>query len=152
MPYFLLFQITLYDTAGMERFEATVPPTYFRNAKAVILVYAINDQESINNIIHWAESLAPQRLGDMSQKLIRALVGNKVDLEDERVVQKKRGSDTAELCEIDKEMFFEVSAKTGMGVNEMFAAVAQMIKQPGGSRGTATTSLSMPQEKKCCNS
>lgn len=148
----LLFQITLYDTAGMERFEATVPPTYFRNAKAVILVYAINDQESINNIIHWAESLAPQRLGDMSQKLIRALVGNKIDLEDERVVQKKRGSDTAELCEIDKEMFFEVSAKTGMGVNEMFAAVAQMIKQPGGSRGTATTSLPKPQEKKCCNS
>ena len=137
----------------MERFEATVPPTYFRNAKAVIFVYAINDQESINNIIHWAESLAPQRLGDMSQKLIRALVGNKIDLpEEERLVQKKRGSDTAELCEIDKEMFFEVSAKTGKGVNEMFAAVAQMIKQLGGNRATATASLPQPQEKKCCTS
>ena len=151
--YFLLFQITLYDTAGMERFEATVPPTYFRNAKAVIFVYAINDQESINNIIHWSESLAPQRLGDMSQKLIRALVANKIDLPgEERVVTKKRGSDTAENCDIGKEMFFEVSAKTGEGVNEMFAAVAQMIKQPVGSRATATASLPQPQEKKCCSS
>ena len=87
----------------------------------------------------------------MSQTIIRALVGNKIDLEEARVVQKKRGSDTAELCEIDKEMFFEVSAKTGEGINEMFAAVAQMIKQPGGSRATAT-SLPKPQEKKCCNS
>ena len=137
----------------MERFEATVPPTYFRNAKAVIFVYAINDQESINNIIHWSESLAPQRLGDMSQKLIRALVANKIDLPgEERVVTKKSGSDTAENCDIGKEMFFEVSAKTGEGVNEMFAAVAQMIKQPVGSRATATASLPQPQEKMCCTS
>ena len=122
----------------MERFEATVPPTYFRNAKAVIFVYSINDQESMNNIIHWTESVAPQRLGDMSQKLIRALVANKIDLpEEERVVTKKRGSDTAENCDIGKEMFFEVSAKTGEGVNEMFAAVAQIIKQPGGEQGNS---------------
>ena len=96
----------------MERFEATVPPTYFRNAKAVIVVYAINDQESINNIIHWSQSLAPQWLGDMSQKLIQALVANKIDLpEEERVVTKKKGSETAENCDIDKEIFWGVSKK-----------------------------------------
>ena len=73
----------------------------------MIFVYAINDQESINNIIHWSQSLAPQWLGDMSQKLIQALVANKIDLpEEERVVTKKKGSETAENCDIDKEMFF----------------------------------------------
>ena len=81
----------------MERFEATVPPTYFRNAKAVIFVYAINDQESINNIIHWSQSL--------------------------------------------------VSAKSGEGVNEMFAAVVQMIKQPGGSREQLQPHSPSPGEK-----
>ena len=104
----------------MERFEATVPPTYFRNARAVIFVYAVNNQESIDNIIHWTESVSYQRLGDMSQTLIRALVANKIDLEDERIVEKERGLNTAERCEIDKEMYFEVSAKSGEGVDEMF--------------------------------
>ena len=137
----------------MERFEATVPPTYFRNAKAVVFVYAVNNQESIDNIIHWAESVSYQRLGDMSQRLIRALVANKIDLEeDERIVEKKRGLNTAEVCEIDKEMYFEVSAKSGEGVDEMFAAVARMIKRPA-SKG-ATTYLSESRETKssCCSS
>ena len=135
----------------MERFEATVPPTYFRNARAVIFVYAVNNQESIDNIIHWTESVSYQRLGDMSQTLIRALVANKIDLEDERIVEKERGLNTAERCEIDKEMYFEVSAKSGEGVDEMFNSVARMIKQPA-SKG-ATTYLSESQENKrsCCS-
>jgi len=135
----------------MERFEATVPPTYFRNARAVIFVYAVNNQESIDNIIHWTESVSYQRLGDMSQTLIRALVANKIDLEDERIVEKERGLNTAERCEIDKEMYFEVSAKSGKGVDEMFNSVARMIKRPA-SKG-ATTYLSESQENKrpCCS-
>ena len=138
----------------MERYEATVPPTYFRNAKAVILVYAINNTESIDNIIHWAESMSFQRLGNTSQSLVRALVANKLDLDDlePRQVQKSRGKNTAEACEISEDMFFEVSAKTGEGVDEMFAAIARRIKGPGEQekRGTATLSSTRAEKPRCC--
>ena len=145
-------QITLYDTAGMERFEATVPPTYFRNAKAVILVYAINNAESIGNITHWAESMSYQRLGSTSQSLVRALVGNKLDLDElgARQVMRNRGENTAENCEISEDMFFEVSAKTGQGVDEMFAAVARRIKGSGVQGSGMTAMLNTEGKKSCC--
>ena len=144
--------MTLYDTAGMERFEATVPPTYFRNAKAVILVYAINNAESIGNITNWADSMSYQRLGSASQSLVRALVGNKLDLDGSggRQVMRTRGENTAENCEISHDMFFEVSAKTGQGVDEMFAAVARQIKGSGGQGNRVTAKLNAERKKPCC--
>lgn len=128
---FHLLQITLFDTAGMERFDSTVPPTYFRNAKAVIFVYAIDNQESIDNIPHWNESVSFQRLGIHSQKLVKALVANKVDLDGEREVTTRRGQDTADTCEISRELFFELSASTGEGVDDMFTKIALDIHGTG---------------------
>ncbi len=126
----------------MERFEATVPPTYFRNARAAILVYAIDNQESINNITHWGESMSTQRLGKTD--MFRVLVGNKSDLQ--REVRAQRGRDTADACDIDKTLFFEVSAKTGEGVEEMFTAVAKRMNQRPGSQ---KRSLPRQQDRPC---
>ena len=111
----------------MERYEGTVPPSYFRHAMAVIFVYAIDNQESIDNIMHWADSVSPQRLEFVGThgEIIRLLVGNKSDLEDDRQVSAKRGKDTAENLEIGSENFFEVSAKTGAGCDELFQVIAR---------------------------
>lgn len=121
-------QITLYDTAGMERFEGTVPPTYFRNAFAVIFVYAINSQESINNIASWADSISYQRIGDTSKTIVKALVGNKTDLENDREVSTTRSKATAEQAEIKEHLVFEVSALSGDGVDRMFSTIAKELK------------------------
>ena len=130
----------------MERFEGTVPPTYFRNARAVIIVYAIDNRDSIDNIPHWAESMSIQRLGNMSMELIKVLVGNKLDLDKEgsggRAVSKQRGFDTADVCDIDKDMVFEVSAMTGEGVDAMFNTLARKLIQ----QGVSQTKSPLPQE------
>ncbi len=66
----------------MERFEGTIPPTYFRSARAVIFVYSIISADTINNIESWTESVSPQRLefvGNMGE-IIRVIVGNKVSV------------------------------------------------------------------------
>ncbi len=125
----------------MERFEATVPPTYFRNARAAILVYSIDNRESIDNITHWAESMSVQRLGNAV--MIRALVGNKVDLTDSRDVKTKRGTDTADACDIDKDLVFEVSAKSGEGVQAMFDTIARKMNKLERNRSRST----MPQKE-----
>ncbi len=142
----------LYDTAGMERFEGTIPPTYFRSAKVVIFVYSITNEESISSIVNWAESVSPQRLefvGNMG-RIIRVLVGNKVDLEEEREVTKRRGEETAnnyEMGEMGEDLFFEISALEGTGFDEMFETIARHIRKEGGQdrQNTATLSLPNPQ-------
>lgn len=128
----------------MERFEATVPPTYFRNARAAILVYAIDNRESIDNITHWAESMSVQRLG--TTDMLRVLVGNKADLTD-REITTKRGRDTCDTCEIDQSLFFEVSAKTGEGVDSMFDTIALKLNQLKKSKGR--TSMPKSEDSKC---
>jgi GTPase SAR1 family protein len=45
------------------------------------------------------------------------LVGNKVDLEEERVVSKEEGEEMAKRC---KSGFIEASAKNNINVNEAF--------------------------------
>ena len=134
----------------MERFSSTIPPTYFRKAKAVIFVYAIDSQESIDNITHWTENISPQRLGNEGGNMVQVLVGNKCDLpDDERIVTRKRGEDSADNCEIDRDLFFEVSAKTGESVDAMFNLIAKRLRSDG--RGSEHPPLPPPQSGGCCS-
>ena len=143
----LLLQLNLYDTAGMERYEGTVPPSYFRQAKAVIFVYSITNTESIDNIMHWSDSVSPQRLQFVGTniEILRLLVGNKSDLDDDRQVSTKRGTDTAENLEIAPENFFEISAKTGDGFDKLFKVIAHKFVSSGDKGGEAKKAF--PDEK-----
>lgn len=151
----LFLQMTLFDTAGMERFEGTLPPTYFRNAFSVIFVYAINNSESISSIPSWADSVSVQHIGEQGKNIIKALVGNKCDLEDEREVNKMRAKETAQRSEIGEKMVFEISAKTGDGVEEMFAAIAREFKSRQGKKpepsGGAFPKEQTGSGRKCCS-
>lgn len=143
----MILQLTLYDTAGMERFEGTIPPTYFRAAKAVIFVYSVTEPDSINDIESWMDSVSPQRMEYMGNKpaeIIRFLVGNKIDLEGEleRTVDTDRGAQVAENCEIERSHFFEISALNGDGFEEMFENIVREIWKGEESKPSATVSLS----------
>ena len=144
---FMILQVTLYDTAGMERYEGTVPPSYFRQAKAVVFVYSITNTESIDNIMHWSDSVSPQRLQFVGTniEILRVLVGNKSDLEDDRQVSTKRGKDTAETLEMAPENFFEISAKSGAGFDKLFETIARKLASSGDTGGGAKRAF--PDEK-----
>lgn len=128
----------------MERFEGTIPPTYFRSAKVVIFVYSIAD-DTIDDISSWTDSVTPQRLGGMDD-LIRVLVGNKVDLEGEREVTTDRGKEVAKILDIDMNMFFEISALEGIGFDEMFEDIVRKIREDA-NKGKLQTTLSLDTEK-----
>ena len=121
--------MTLFDTAGVERHTQTMLPTYFRKAKAIILVYSIDNVESFDDIgSNWMDNSMNAGIGAHI-----ALVGNKVDLdqsdegESKRVISRQRAMQYADSNDIDKKMVFEVSAKTGQGIQEMFDAVAHKV-------------------------
>ena len=144
--------MTLFDTAGMERFEGTLPPTYFRNAFSVIFMYAINNSESISSIPLWADSVSVQHIGDQGKNIIKALVGNKSDLDDEREVNTMRAKETAQRSEIQDDMVFEISAKSGEGVEEMFAKIAKAFQARAKKSEQGTFPQEQPKPKKqCCS-
>ena len=131
--------MTLFDTAGMERYTSTVPPTYFRNAKQILMVYSIDNPDSISDVIMWAENFSLARLGESSNQMTPILVGNKSDLEDSRDISVQRVQETARLCGISEEDVFEISTSTGEGFEEMFDKLAlKMAKSENGFKRQKT--------------
>ena len=86
---------------------------YIRDANIIIVVYDISNKDSFTHTEHWVNETKDLKREDA----IFVLVGNKIDLEDKRAVTKKEGEDFA----IEKGfLFYEVSAKTGEQVAELF--------------------------------
>ena len=113
--------MTLFDTAGIERHMSTIPPTYFRWSKVVMLVYSIDDSDTFDSLTGWSENAISARVGG---ETLFVLVGNKLDLASERKVQKSRAVTYASNIDIDSDMVFEVSALSGEGMEHMFNTIA----------------------------
>jgi Ras-related protein Rab-5C len=109
----------IWDTAGQERYKS-LAPMYYRNANAAIVVYDITHEASLERAKSWIKELQRQA----NQDIVIALAGNKVDLEAERKVSK----DTAQAFANEEGLlFFEVSAKTGEGVKNIFQSIAEKL-------------------------
>ena len=71
----------LWDTAGQERFKSLIPG-YLRDSHGIILVYDVTNRESFDNLSGWIDYVKEHRGDDVTTFVI----GNKTDLEEERVV------------------------------------------------------------------
>jgi Ras-related protein Rab-6A len=91
--------LVLYDTAGQEKFRS--------------LIYDITSKDSFESIPKWFSDI----LNVKNDEAIFALVGNKIDLNDKRVVSFEEGKKLANEKNI---IFEEVSAKDGQNFNELF--------------------------------
>ena len=85
------------------------------------MVYAINSKESFNNIEMWLRELRTHSNPDAKVFLI----GNKIDLENERIVTKEQGE---QFCKENKiNGFMEASAKTGVNTKNIFIKAAETL-------------------------
>ena len=89
--------------------------------KGIILVYSIDNEYTFNNIKNWINSINDYI--DISKTSI-ILVGNKKDLENERIISEEEGRKIAEDYNFK---FYETSAKTGENVNEIFQKLFEII-------------------------
>ena len=53
---FLLYILSLRDTAGQERFH-TITTSYYRGAMGIMLVYDITNQKTFDNISKWLANI-----------------------------------------------------------------------------------------------
>ena len=113
--------MTLFDTGNIETHNPGVINTYFRKSKVVIFVYDITDMDSFDYLSHWGNQSSE------SKDIITVLVGNKVDLEEEREVSETRIIQFTHNFDIPENLIFEVSAKTGQGVERMYEEIAKVM-------------------------
>lgn len=112
-------KLQIWDTAGQERFRS-VTRSYYRGAAGCILVYDITSRESYNHLSTWlndARALA-------TSELAIVLVGNKIDLQEDREVTFLEASRFAQENDL---IFLETSAKSGENVDEVFMKCAKTI-------------------------
>ena len=118
--HFLLIQFKIWDSAGQERFKS-LTSGYFRNADAAILVYSIDNEESFDGLHLWTREL--DKCG--KDNLVKVIVGNKSDLEENRVVSTQ--SAVAFAMADDASAALECSAKENDKIELLFEELARKL-------------------------
>lgn len=111
--------LQLWDTAGQDRYAA-VTKQFFKGAHAIILVYSIIDLHTFDKVQDWISQI-DQSIGN---NIVKVLVGNKSDLEEERKVLKEEGE---KLAQENSFKFFESSAFMNQNIQEVFDYTAHEL-------------------------
>ena len=112
-------KVSIYDTAGQERFKNIVKH-YYKGANGVLLIYDITKRDTFEKLEFWLEDLKEN--SDNLNNLFIYLIGNKNDLEERREVDFEEANKFAKEKNIP---YIEVSAKTGNNIKKLFD---EMIK------------------------
>ena len=116
-----IFRIQIWDTAGQENFRS-ITRAYYKNSVCAIVTYDITNRNSFENVQDWIDEVKSQT----PKEILLVLVGNKIDLENERVVSFDEGK---KLSKNNDMLFFETSAKNGNGINDVFLNSCREIYQ-----------------------
>ncbi|XP_075758436.1 ras-related protein Rab-3D [Pelodiscus sinensis] len=146
-------KLQIWDTAGQERYR-TITTAYYRGAMGFLLMYDIANQDSFSAVQDWATQIKTYSW-DNAQVI---LVGNKCDLEDERVVATEDGRRLADELGFE---FFEASAKDNINVKQVFERLVDIICEKmnesldasptlvGNSKNGTLTETPPPQSGSC---
>ncbi|KAJ6230759.1 ras-related protein rab11 [Anaeramoeba flamelloides] len=105
----------VWDTAGQEKYRA-ITNTFYRGAKGALLVYSVTERQSFINLKNWLTELRENSPKDITVMLI----GNKIDLADNREVLTHEGTNFAEENNLN---FIETSAKDATNVEYAFLSI-----------------------------
>ena len=109
-------KVSIYDTAGQERFQNIVKH-YYKGANGVLLIYDITKRDTFKNLDFWIKDLEDN--SDIDNLFIY-LIGNKNDMENKREVSWVEASNYAKEKKLP---YIEVSAKTGNNIQKLFDEV-----------------------------
>ena len=96
-----IIKLQIWDTCGQEIYRSLIT-NFYRNSSLAVIVYSIDKKTSFKDIDLWLKELRLYSSPDI--KII--LIGNKSDLEDDRIMS-----------------FYETSAKTGDNVKKLFEEI-----------------------------
>ena len=115
-----VLKLQIWDTCGQEVYKSLIS-NFYRNSSLALILYAINNRDSFQHAETWLNDLKNQ-----ANPNVRVfLVGNKSDLENERVVTKEEGEKFKEEKKLDR--FIETSAKTGENARSALLEAAKLL-------------------------
>ena len=150
------FNIEFYDTAGQERFRS-ITASYYKNSHGLILLYDITNRQSFENYETWLDSIK-ENLGKAENKenakkrYSVILLGNKIDLEDRRVVSSDEAIEVCKNnnvgwggeCSIKEMTNEELNDK----FNELIKQVYKDIGDPGLNKAMTAKKISNAEKVK----
>ncbi len=111
--------LMFWDVAGQPQFYMLHRP-YFNGADGMLLVFDITRSSTFSNINNWYNSAVKYGLSGIP----RILIGNKIDLKDERKIILPMAEHLSEKLNAP---YFETSALTGETVKDVFQKIAELV-------------------------
>ena len=148
-----VFKIEIWDTAGQERYKS-ITAAYYKGAKGGLVVYDVTSKTSFDNVDNWVSEIKEKASTDMKTMMI----GNKIDLKDERQVSTEEALEKAKLLELPlmeasaldstnvKQAFYDLLKEMYKEVKKTIDVVEQAEKQNEGVQ----LDTNQPDEKKGC--
>lgn len=117
-----LVTMQIWDTAGQERFQS-LGVAFYRGADCCVLVYDVNVAKTFENLDCWREEFLVQAGPRDPDNFPFVVLGNKIDLEGQRVLSAKRAQ---HWCSQKGDIpYFETSAKEAINVEQAFQTIAK---------------------------
>ncbi|MBY8983177.1 MAG: GTP-binding protein [Candidatus Lokiarchaeota archaeon] len=117
----VIVNLMFWDIAGQPQFYMLHRP-YFNGADGMILVFDVTRSSTFSNVKNWYNTAVKYGLSGIP----RILVGNKIDLTDERKIIVPM---MQHLSEELNATYYETSAKTGENVKLIFKNIADIVLQ-----------------------
>ena len=154
-----IIKLQIWDTCGQEIYRSLIS-NFYRNSSLAIIVYSITDSSSFESVDQWLKELKTNSSPDI--KIF--LIGNKLDLEEQREISYDQGNNIKNDYNLD--LFVEASARDGQNTEYIFVQAAKLlytdynkykIGNPLIGKGSNITKLKNNNEsnkkskkKKCC--
>ena len=143
-------KLQIWDTAGQDRYRS-ITKNYYKGANGIILIYDITNSETYDNVENWISQIKEES----SPNVIIYIVGNKIDMENERKVTTEEGKKIADDYKLP---FIETSAKSDININETFedlveridVVYSQLETAPGVVPISGNKLVKENNKKKCC--
>ena len=145
-------KMQIWDTAGHEKFR-TITTSYYKSAQAIIILYDITQKSSFEHIRNWITEI--DKFG--KQGVLKVIVGNKLDLENNRKISKEDAENLALKYGVK---LWEVSAKDNTNIEEMFVDTIKTLLEKNskiinesssmGNNIKLSKNIKNKKNKKCC--
>ena len=115
------YRIQIWDTAGQEKYRA-LTRSFLIKAQGILALYDITNHTSFDNLQSWLTLIKEECYVDIPV----IIVGNKMDLEEKRIVDKEEASEYAKKQNVE---FIETSSKTGENVEKTLYMLTEKVLQ-----------------------
>ena len=128
-----IIKVQVWDTAGQERYRS-ITNAYYRGAEGIFIVFDLTNPESFNNIQNWINEV----MVFTGRDVIFICLGNKNDLKKE--ISKNIIDDFKKKTKLE---IFNVSAKTGEGVEDAFRYIIELLIKKNNQKQEENNSINL---------